>query len=698
MALLLPISIVGYALLLHSVWRRQAELCLLASVSGVMGLLYLSSLAGLLLPGAKITFYGGLASLAWGLYLGWRHNDLGRRLGEFCTPGLVLFLLCSLGYHLVFPDVTMQLWDEFSHWGVMTKEMLVTNQLPGPHGAVMFKDYPPGVNLLHYWASVNSTPSEAAYYLGHFMLLAAPVAAFLSPLTWRRPVWIAASLLMICAVLVTLSVFVCSLMVDVVLGLFLAAGIFLAARCHLGRREVFLFVPLLFALPLIKSTGTLFSWMVVILLLVNSLAAGLWRRRASVPAAAPQPQPAAAPLVTLVELKVHIRETAPPPPAPNRPWVTALALVLILAAPLAASQSWKHRLVSLDIGASFKTQKIDLHSARQAFSANATDKEKLIRHNFDQALFNQPLSNYLVERERSLVVWLKQNLGLPVDQLLPGLALVPWLGLWGLLVLAGFLRHRGAAWRWRLLRVWVLMLVFGAFYLVGLVLLYMFSFSEFEGPRLASFARYVNTMVIPLVLLAWGFALPEAGDPAEDQRLGGWRRVVFVACLALFTIFLASQAPSWPGMPKWLAKGDASEDRALITPMTEVVRKAVPIDKKVFVIWQNSSGRNFHIIRYEIAPRPTNKWYFSLGKPYFDGDVWTEPLTQEAWAHMLAEEKFDYVFLAKTDRQFWERFGALFSPGTRPEVDLVFKVVPDPERQVILVPAGSMPLAGNKTR
>lgn len=700
MPLLLPFSIVGYALLLHATWRRQAELCLLAAISGIMGLLYLASLAGLLLQGAVLSFYGGLVCLAWGLYLGWHYHDHGRRLVEFCTPGLTLFLVTSLGYHLLFPDVTMQLWDEFSHWGVMTKELLVTNQLPGPHGAVMFKDYPPGVNLLHYWASVNSTPSEAAYYLGHFMLLAAPLTAFFAPLTWRRPGWIAAGLVMICALLVTLSVFVCSLMVDVVLGLYLAAGMFLAARSDLSRREVFLFAPVLFALPLIKSTGSLFAWMVICLLLINSLVEALAQRRArqSSPQPAPEPAPAGPPKVALIEMSVHLEETAPPSNLRNRPWLMALALLLILAAPLAASQSWKHRLTGLDIGASFQTQKIDLDSARQALSDQASDKQKLIRERFAQALVDQSLSNYLVERERSLVVWLKENLGLPVDGLLPGLGLLPWLGLVGLLVLAGFLRHRDRDWRWRMARVWVLMLIFGAFYLLGLMFLYMFSFSEFEGPRLASFVRYANTMVIPLALLAWGFVLPSQDDPPQDQVMGGWRRHMFITCLALFSIILASQAPSWPGMPKWLAKGDASPDRALITPMAEVVKKSVPIDKKVFVVWQNSSGRNFHIIRYEIAPRPTNKWFFSLGKPYFDGDVWTEPLTMEAWAKMLADEKFDYLFLAKADRQFWERFGALFSPGTRPEMDLVFKVVPDPEGQVILVPAGSMPIPGQQPR
>ncbi|MBI5524572.1 MAG: hypothetical protein HY910_18245 [Desulfarculus sp.] len=695
MALLLPLSLIGYALVLHTGWRRQAELCLLAAISGVMGLLYMAALAGMLLEGAVCVFYGGLVCLAWGLFLAWRHHDHGRWLGRFLTPGVTLFLLATLGYHLIFPDVTMQLWDEFSHWGVMTKEMLVTNQLPGPQGAVMFKDYPPGVNLLHYFAAVNSTPSEASYYLGHFMLLAAPLAAFFAPLGWRRPWWLLANLLMVCALVVTLSVFVCSLMVDVVLGLYLAAGMFLAARCDLTQRQVILFVPVLFALPLIKSTGILFAWMIFSLILVNSLVEGLarWRAGRRAAAAPPPAEPDTAPRVALVELEVHLQETRPAPRA-TPAWLMGLALVLLLAAPLTAGQTWKHRLLELDIGQSFQTQKIDWPTARQAFSGQATEKQKLIRQRFGEALLSQSLSNYRVEEERSLVHWLQQGLGLPFKELVPGLGLMPWLGLVGLLILAGFLRHHEAAQRRHMATVYALLLFFGAFYLVGLTLLYMFSFSEFEGPRLASFVRYVNTMLIPLALVAWGFALPERRGPAGDQVLAGWRRGLHGACLLAFALLLTSQAPSWPGMPKWLAKGDASDDRARITPMVEIVKKAVPLDKRVFIVWQNSSGRNFHIIRYEITPRPANKWFFSLGKPYFEGDVWTEPLSAEAWARMLKDEKFDYVFLAKGDRQFWEQFGGLFTPGTRKEMDLVFQVVPDPERGVILLPAASMPIPG----
>lgn len=665
-------------MLLHARWRRRPELCILAVVSSLMGLLYLAALAGVMHACAVALFWGGLAAAA--LVLGWGLARHGQPWQGFFTPGATLFVLACLGYHLAFPDVTMQLWDEFSHWGVMTKELLVTNQLPGPHGAVMFKDYPPGVNLLHYFAAVNTTPGEAGYYQGHFLLLAAPLAVFFAPLTWRRPWWIAATLLMSAALVVTLSVFVCTIMVDVVLGLFLGAGLFLALRRHLGHPEVALLAPVLFALPIIKATGSLFAWMIICLILLNSLAAWLSQRQLARAAQATETT-ASGPA-----------QATPALPLGRKPLALALALALLVAAPLASGLSWKHRLVELGITASFKTQKIGLGTALKAFSSRADDKQKLIRHNFGQALLSQSLSNYVVEENRSLMAWLHQHWGLPLEGLVPGLGLVPWLGLLGLLILAGFVRHRQAPWPGAMARLWGLVLVFGAFYLVGLVLLYMFSFSEFEGPRLASYGRYVNTMLIPLALIAWGLALPGHDDPPQDQRLAGTRRWLTAACLGLFTLLLLTQAPSWPGMPKWLAKGDASEDRARITPLVEVLRQNVPTDKRVFVVYQNSSGRNFHIIRYEIAPRPTNKWFFSLGRPYFKGDVWTEPMDAAGLAKMLRDEGFDYLFLGHSDAQFWQTFGSLFSPGTRQDLDIVFKVVPNGDQGVILVPAGALPI------
>lgn len=673
---LLPVSVLGYAFVLHAGWRRQAELALLAAVSGVVCLMYLFALGGMLREGAWTVFLVGLACALIGLWGLWhdRQPDRPKVAEGFLSPGLVLFpVLCWL-FVLFFGDATPQLWDEFSHWGVMTREMLATNALPSPFGSIIFKDYPPGTNLLHYWAAVVSGQGgEGPYYLAHFMLLLAPVLALCSRIDWRRPGWLAGAMAMAAAIIVSLSVFVCSLMVDSVLALYLAGGLYLAAGAVVWRKRALLFVPILFALPLVKNTGALFAWTIICLMLINSAvrAVSIWRRdRAQT----------------------------------NRPWREQLAgyhitrgrvvallltLALLAAAPLSAQHTWKQHLAGMAIGQSFKTAKIDLAAVTATFSGQAPERSKLIRDRFWAALGAQSLSNY-VNEGRSILAGLARLTGWPLDRAAPGFSLAGWLVLAGLLILAGFVRHRDPALRARMIELWILFALFGVIYLGGLVLLYIFSFSEYEGPRLASLARYLNTIVMPMALLAWAWCLPVKDEPEEDQVLSGRRRWVYAACLVAFGLALLTQAPSPAGMPRWSARGDASEDRDYVAPLAAVVRKVVPLDKRVFVVYQNTPGRPFHIVRYEIAPRPTNQWFFSLGEPYFDGDVWTEKLSLTDLAKALLQQ-YDYLFLARTDQQFWDLYRPLFAPGTRPYRDVVFKVVPGGAHGVILVPAGAKP-------
>jgi len=46
-------------------------------------------------------------------------------------------------------------------------------------------------------------------------------------------------------------------------------------------------------------------------------------------------------------------------------------------------------------------------------------------------------------------------------------------------------------------------------------------------------------------------------------------------------------------------------------------------DSKVYDIWQNTTGIEHDMTRYELFPRRTEYWGWSLGEPYRDSDVWT---------------------------------------------------------------------------
>ena len=50
---------------------------------------------------------------------------------------------------------------------------------------------------------------------------------------------------------------------------------------------------------------------------------------------------------------------------------------------------------------------------------------------------------------------------------------------------------------------------------------------------------------------------------------------------------------------------------------------------------------------------------WSLGSPYYEGDIWTIDMKLEEWEQILYNE-YTYVYLFRIDTQFISRYGSLF--------------------------------------
>jgi hypothetical protein len=110
--------------------------------------------------------------------------------------------------------------------------------------------------------------------------------------------------------------------------------------------------------------------------------------------------------------------------------------------------------------------------------------------------------------------------------------------------------------------------------------------------------------------------------------------------------------------------------RRSMEPMLRFVAKYVDTDRKVYVVAQNSVGFSYYIIRYELAPRIVEDFPWTFGKKLCDRDVWTHDVSTEKWASVLVEDKFDFVLVAQSDKEFWDKFRSLFAEGTTGESGL----------------------------
>lgn len=317
---------------------------------------------------------------------------------------------------------------------------------------------------------------------------------------------------------------------------------------------------------------------------------------------------------------------ARPQPRKGRGRLLAGLCALLLLAPLLSAKTWSLRVKTLNLPQTLST-KAGLPELKRTFSAAATERDKQTLANFGKAFLS-------TRAEKALP---------PLHMLL----LLACLGL----ALAWKRKEPGES--CVLLSATFITLAGFALYTAGLVFLYLYSFGSYEGLGLASFGRYMSIFFMAWSLFLAVFILrgPASGD---SRLLPYWAKAVILLAGAWW---LANKGgfPQPPAGNNELRR-QASEKAARALAL-------MPAGAKVYLIWQNDNGYGPQVLSYELAPHATSirDGAWSLGKPYYPGDVWTADLTPAAWQEKL--KGYDYVLLGNADKNFRDAYGGLFEDG-----------------------------------
>lgn len=582
--------------------------------------LYGAALSGVLYPACLALLAGGLGLLGWQLVTDRRH--LRALAAAVLTPGVVLFVALSLAAWLKYQGAYFWVWDDFSHWGLVIKELVATHRLGGVDGAVTFKDYPPGTALWQYALVALTGWSEGAAMVAQTMLLWAVLATMLTGVAWRRVARIVATVLLFYLVVISFGHDVASMLVDHVLAAWMAGAIVIWWTSRDDMPAVtWRLLPVLFALPLIKTPGFALA-----LTAAGAVALATWLDRP--------------------------RDARPD----ARKW---LLIVLLVVAPVLAFGSWKLHVAQANFPVSFQ---LTADATAGASPKAAAERQRVTVSAFGRALVVQPIGVNNIQRR-------------------PVISTLGWLGLLGLgLFVVWHCLPAGSA-RRRFVALHLGLALGAVVYVGGLLWLYLTAFNAYEGPRLASFDRYMG-----LYALAWGLVL--AVQLFEAARAEGVWRWVGVGAIAVFIGLLVRWGP-YDGLSRLTTPAPPllalrQELRANHLPDPGAL---APDRRRVYVVWQNTSGLEFWILRYEMAPRLVGQlnWSrepFSLGEPYGAEDVFTRPMSARAWSDML-KVGFDYVLIGHADAGFARHYGRLFPGGVR---EGLYTVVPQPDGWVALSP------------
>ncbi len=600
MWLALP-ALAGYVAWLTRRFQWPGEATPLFVVSSIIAVLYVAGLVNLLAPVAW-----ALVACGW-ILAAWEVRRRGGRGIVAARPsaGTVAFFAVVAVAAVWLDGARFIGWDEFSHWGLVTRDLVQTGTFIAKESPVLFRDYPPGSALFHYFWMRGGGFAEDAAYVAHAVIAIAAVSALT---TGRRIAGTLAAHAFGYAALWTFSSGSQSLLVDPLVALLFGCGAgayFLASDT--GR--VVRVVPVLVALPLLKSVGLMLA-LFFAFMVANDVVLRL------------------------------------------RPWRRTLAVVVVLIAlPLVTSSSWRAHVERLDAPETLPVRARSTQEILRAFSNEASPVQRQTRERFAAALATETVGAnemgvHAVMANYGLVTY--RNGGLSAREWAVAYAIVL------LLIGVGIADQRDRL-RFVISQAWLA--ICACAYVAGLLGLYLFAFTENEGPSLAGMGRYLGILGLgaACVLFAWG--LRTAGASARGL-------LAAAACAVMVAGFGYTMSADGIRFAQYGGVGETEDRRRVWAVLDPLVGRLDP-SSRVYLIWEGTNGLEFFTSRYELAPRLSNRACWSLGQSRYEGDLWTCGGDAATWRQQLAQG-FDHVLLAHVDDRFWTEFGALFdTPGGR---------------------------------
>jgi hypothetical protein len=605
-------GIVGFILYPVLRWKWSFSSAPFFGIFTIISFLYIFGLFNSLLFGFYFIFVCSIILTILAIYL--TRKEFKWVFAQIFSPSFIIFLFMFtlLGY--LSRSWLFSEWDEYSHWGIFAKAMYFENKFPAQVDfVIIWPHYPPGMTIFQYYVTKLAGYSERAVFFAQNIVVLSAAVATLGAINWKKSYLAIGSIYFCYWSIYFWGYRINTLYMDGILGVVFGASI--VAYYGDEKRDwtaVLKIAPVLFVLPLIKQLGIVFALIIVGIIIFDRI-------------------------IIKGDLNDGIKGFLNKNGYSRLLWTT-----MTFAIPLLSSFSWTiflrfWRVKGFPIN-------IQLGTLLNAFSLWATDAQRNVIFVF--------MENY-------------QN---------TKIGFAPY-GCVGIVITLIVLTLTFAVFRsdtdFKRGVYFQLILFFGfLFYSVILLAVYI----AVNDPQLQSYARYMGTYCLGWSYLIYGMFYSELKNDVFDGALKNPRNagVTLLFSFLLLAVFALTPLSSMFTPP------------APFTPRIEInkrIEKFIPYMKensRVWIIWQNTSGLEFHITRYLIAPRMVNgfnqsyKW--SLGEPYYEGDVWTYNITQKEWRAEIDNKKYDYILIGRADDKFWQMYGELFCGGDTISNSQLFKV------------------------
>ena len=184
-------------------------------------------------------------------------------------------------------------------------------------------------------------------------------------------------------------------------------------------------------------------------------------------------------------------------------------------------------------------------------------------------------------------------------------------------------------------------------YLFLLLILYMFSFGEWEGTRLASIDRYTKTYLLGVLFFLWArvIFITRLAVPIKASSL-----LLFIGLSLL--LILPNLTYMKRDLNRFIFKNDPSYVDNVVV-IADQVLNSTPSTAKIYFIYSDGSNDESNVFNYLIGSRKSNKDCSFIRPPeaaHSDSQPWVCKVSLEDFQVKLTS--YDFVAFAKVSKEF----------------------------------------------
>lgn len=488
-------------------------------------------------------------------------------------------------------------WDEFSHWGDVVKAMTSINALAtSPASKSWYPSYPPGMTLVQFYAErINMLFDKAFTEWLVYAAFQIVVALFILPVYYE--VAVGKGLLKTLGALFT--VFIVPLVffeyvfrylyVDSVLGILFGCGIaMILLHKESDKKYVYYECCVCSFLVLVKATGFFFAMVICALTVVE--------------------------LTVFTEKEKRIK---------NIKMVAGVAAACIIP-----KFMWEFHLKHNNVHINNQGT-IDLIDFFNTITGRTPSYKNTVIKNF--------MYKFFIRSAESVKI--------------PSLLVLATICL-GILVLTFFLYKK----KYLLLRkVWTVNIVLWVsvlFYTIGMLLTYLYKFSEYEATVTASYNRYMSTMYEGLWIALYFVWLFSVNKECPKKWIAYVLTVVATVCVV-------PKASIKMSVTRQIVK----ESYQYREPYIEIEGKVAEYCDRniIYLISQGDNGRDLTVLQSTLRPNYVSSYGWSFGSPVSEEDIYSVDYSVDEVIDLWKDKKYEYVIVMKSNDQLSDKYADLFA-------------------------------------